>query len=178
MIIRWRPIYFIYYGYSDAWIKEVASYPIFVAVMAARHHRTNPLARESASRKASKRRGLGPASDRQTMTRRASRPEDWEFQPFPLRTGACNERQADQRSAPPHDRGHDGPQLQRQDPARVDRDLCPISRPAALGGHVMRCENDACAYTAIAYNRRSRLTPSISAPASASPPCCTPGDRR
>jgi hypothetical protein len=25
-------------------------------------------------------------------------------------------------------------------------------RTAALGGHVMRCENDACAYTAIAYN--------------------------
>ena len=116
-------------------------------------------------------------------------------------------------------------------------------RTAALGGHVMRCENDACAYTAIAYNscrnrhcpkcqgaaarewmaaraaellpvpyfhvvftlpsaigdiayqnkaviydlcsqprqRRcspSRPIPSISAPASASPRCCTPGDRR
>src|SRR5246127_5318352 len=25
-------------------------------------------------------------------------------------------------------------------------------RTAALGGHVMRCENDACGYTAIAYN--------------------------
>jgi hypothetical protein len=25
-------------------------------------------------------------------------------------------------------------------------------RTAALGGHVMRCANDACAYTAIAYN--------------------------
>ena len=116
-------------------------------------------------------------------------------------------------------------------------------RTAALGGHVMRCENDACAYTAIAYNscrnrhcpkcqgmaarewmearaaellpvpyfhvvftlpspigdiayqnkaviydllfRASAETmltisadPSISAPESASPPCCTAGDRR
>jgi hypothetical protein len=25
-------------------------------------------------------------------------------------------------------------------------------RTAALGGHVARCENDACAHTAIAYN--------------------------
>ena len=25
-------------------------------------------------------------------------------------------------------------------------------RTAALGGHVVRCENDACGYTAIAYN--------------------------
>jgi hypothetical protein len=25
-------------------------------------------------------------------------------------------------------------------------------RTAALGGHVMRCENDACGHTAIAYN--------------------------
>jgi hypothetical protein len=26
-------------------------------------------------------------------------------------------------------------------------------RTAALGGHVLRCENDACGYSAIAYNR-------------------------
>ena len=26
-------------------------------------------------------------------------------------------------------------------------------RTAALGGHVARCENDACGHTAIAYNR-------------------------
>ena len=33
-------------------------------------------------------------------------------------------------------------------------------RTAALGGHVMRCENDACAYTAIAYNScRNRHCP-------------------
>jgi hypothetical protein len=33
-------------------------------------------------------------------------------------------------------------------------------RTAALGGHVMRCENDACAYTAIAYNNcRNRHCP-------------------
>jgi hypothetical protein len=31
---------------------------------------------------------------------------------------------------------------------------------AALGGHVMRCENDACGYTAIAYNScRNRHCP-------------------
>ena len=113
-------------------------------------------------------------------------------------------------------------------------------RTAALGGHVARCENDACAHTVIAYNScrnrhcpkcqgaaarqwlaereaellpvgyfhvvytlpapiadiayqnkrviydllmkarprrrsRSRPTPSIWAPASASPPCSTPG---
>ena len=116
-------------------------------------------------------------------------------------------------------------------------------RTAALGGHVMRCQNDACGYTAITYNscrnrhcpkcqgtaarewmearatellpvpyfhvvftlpspigdiayqnkaviydllfRASAETmltiaadPSISAPESASPPCCTAGDRR
>ena len=27
-----------------------------------------------------------------------------------------------------------------------------LRRLAALGGHVTRCENDACGYTAIAYN--------------------------
>ena len=33
-------------------------------------------------------------------------------------------------------------------------------RTAALGGHVMRCENDACGYTAIAYNScRNRHCP-------------------
>jgi hypothetical protein len=33
-------------------------------------------------------------------------------------------------------------------------------RTAALGGHVLRCENDACAYTAIAYNScRNRHCP-------------------
>ena len=33
-------------------------------------------------------------------------------------------------------------------------------RTAALGGHVMRCENEACAYTAIAYNScRNRHCP-------------------
>src|SRR6516165_12714957 len=66
------------------------------------------------------------------MTARASRPEDWEFQHSNLRTGAFDARQADQRSSPPHDRGHDGPELQRQDTARLYpayRDLCQISRP-------------------------------------------------
>src|SRR5215471_13185694 len=28
-------------------------------------------------------------------------------------------------------------------------------RTAALGGHVMRCENDACGYTAIAYQNKA-----------------------
>jgi len=33
-------------------------------------------------------------------------------------------------------------------------------RTAALGGHVMRCENDTCGYTAIAYNScRNRHCP-------------------
>jgi hypothetical protein len=33
-------------------------------------------------------------------------------------------------------------------------------RTAALGGHVLRCENDACGYTAIAYNScRNRHCP-------------------
>src|SRR4051812_45034395 len=33
-------------------------------------------------------------------------------------------------------------------------------RPAALGGHAARCENDACAHTAIAYNScRNRHCP-------------------
>ena len=66
------------------------------------------------------------------MTGRASRPEDWEFQHSNLGTGAFDERQADHRSSPPHDRGHDGPQLWREDPARLYpayRDLCQISRP-------------------------------------------------
>src|SRR6516162_10532723 len=66
------------------------------------------------------------------MTGRASRPEDCEFQHSNLRTGAFDERQADQRSSPPHDRGHDGPQLWREDTARLYpayRDLCQISRP-------------------------------------------------
>ena len=30
-------------------------------------------------------------------------------------------------------------------------------RTAALGGHVERCENDACGHTAIAYNTRNGL---------------------
>ena len=34
-------------------------------------------------------------------------------------------------------------------PDCVPFDSC---RTAALGGHVMRCENHACGYTAIAYN--------------------------
>ena len=32
-------------------------------------------------------------------------------------------------------------------------------RTAALGGHVLRCENDACGYTAVAYNSRNRHCP-------------------
>src|ERR1700730_17677432 len=66
------------------------------------------------------------------MTARASGPEDWEFQHSNLRTGAFDARQADQRSSPPHDHGHDGPQLERQDTARLYpayRDLRQISRP-------------------------------------------------
>ena len=39
------------------------------------------------------------------MTGRASRPENWGFQHSNLGTGAFDERQAYQRSSPPHDRG-------------------------------------------------------------------------
>ena len=103
--------------------------------MAGSGQRTNPLARESAARGAEQvaRIGANQLID-EAMTGRASRPEDWGFQHSNLRTGAFDERQADQRSSPPHDRGHDGPELQRQDPARLypaHRDLCQISRPLA-----------------------------------------------
>src|SRR5215472_9703462 len=78
-------------------------------------HTTNPLARER-----SKRRGSRQRTDRQTMTARSSRPEDWEFQHSNLRTGAFDAPQADQQSSPPHDRGHDGPEHWREDTARLN----------------------------------------------------------
>ena|SRR5262252_7852403 len=46
-------------------------------------------------------------------------------------------------------------------------------RTAALGGHVLRCENDACAYTVIAYNScRNRHCPKCQGAAARECPHC------